>query len=185
MTKEYRKLSSMPSLAPRIDRRRFLALLGLFWVAPLVWAQGTGMTPIPSRPPAPVLQLKDSDDQLIDLAQYRGRVVLVNFWATWCPPCRQEFPSLGRVRERFPPGTFEVIAVNVGEEVETAFPFTGSTPFPVVFDNEAKTLAAWSVRGLPTTFLVDRQGHLAFQATGGREFDAADIVVIIEQLLNH
>ena len=184
MTKEYKKLSSMPSIALRIDQLGSLALFVLLWIAPLAWAQGTGMTPIPSRPAAPALQLKDSDDQLVDLGQYRGRVVLVNFWATWCPPCRQEFPSLGRVRERFKPGTFEVIAVNVGEDVETAFPFTGSTAFPVVFDTEAKTVAAWSVKGLPTTFLVDRQGHLAFQATGGREFDAPDILAVIEQLLN-
>ena len=88
------------------------------------------------------------------------------------------------MRERFQPKNFEVIAVNVGEDPETAFPFTGSTPFPVVYDSEAKVVAAWSVRGLPTTFLVDRQGSLAYRATGGREFDAPDIIGIIEQLLN-
>lgn len=175
----------MPSTANLIDRRRFLALLGLLSALPSVWAQGSGMTPIPGLPPAPALQLKDSEDQVVDLAQYRGRVVLVNFWATWCPPCRQEFPSLARVRERFQSKNFEVIAVNVGEDAETAFPFTGSTPFPVVYDSETKAVAAWSVRGLPTTFLVDRQGSLAYRATGGREFDATDIVGVIEQLLNH
>ena len=78
-TKEYRKLSSMPSTANLIDRCRYLVLLGLLSALPGVWAQGSGMTPIPSRPPAPALQLKDSDDQVVDLAQYRGRVVLVNF----------------------------------------------------------------------------------------------------------
>lgn len=176
-------MSSTPLSVPGIDRRRFLASLGLLLTLPSLRAQGLGMTPIPAAPPAPTLRLKDSDDQMVDLTQFQGRVVLVNFWATWCPPCRTEFPSLGRVRERFPRDHFEVIAVNVGEEAETVFSFTGDTGFPVVYDTDAQTMAAWGVRGLPTTFLVDRQGRLAYRATGGREFDAADIVALIEPLL--
>jgi thiol-disulfide isomerase/thioredoxin len=157
--------------------------LGLLAAVPSVWAQGRGMAPVSAVPPAPTLRLKNADDKVIDLAQYKGRVVLINFWATWCPPCRKEFPSLGRVRKLFRPGEFEVIAVNVGEDPDAVFSFTGITEFPVVFDRDAKTMANWSVKGLPTTFLVDRQGRLAFRATGGREFDDAEIVAIIRQLL--
>ncbi len=140
------------------------------------------MTPLPAVPPAPTLRLMDADDKLVDLARYKGRVVLVNFWATWCPPCRKEFPSLGRLRKLFKPGEFEVLAVNVGEDPDTVFSFTGITEFPVLFDRDSKAMAAWAVRGLPTTFLVDRQGRLAYRATGGREFDAADIVNLIGTL---
>jgi thiol-disulfide isomerase/thioredoxin len=108
----------------------------------------------------------------------------VNFWATWCPPCRKEFPSLGRVRKLFKPAEFEVLAVNIGEDPDTVFSFAGHTEFPVLFDRDSKAMAAWPVRGLPTTFLVDRQGRLAFRATGGREFDDPEIVAAIRQLHN-
>ncbi len=141
------------------------------------------MSPIPAFPSAPTLRLEDLDGQVVDLASYRGRVVLVNFWATWCPPCRAEFPSLGRVRHLFSPSDFEVIAVNVGEEAETVFSFAGSPEFPVLFDTNSQTMATWPVKGLPTTFLVDRQGRLALKAIGGREFDDPLIVNLIKGLL--
>lgn len=141
------------------------------------------MTPLPGGQAAPALRLADDDGKIVDLAQHRGKVVLVNFWATWCPPCRKEFPSLGRVRKLFKPAEFEVLAVNVGEEPDTVFSFTGVAGFPILFDRDAKAMAAWSVRGLPATFLVDRQGRLAFRATGGREFDDPEIVAAIRQLL--
>ena len=166
-----------------IDRRRFLMTLAALAVAPHLQAQGAGMSPIPAFPSAPTLRLEDLDGQVVDLASYRGRVVLVNFWATWCPPCRAEFPSLGRVRHLFSPSDFEVIAVNVGEEAETVFSFAGSPEFPVLFDTNSQTMATWPVKGLPTTFLVDRQGRLALKATGGREFDDPLIVNLIKGLL--
>lgn len=172
--------------ASMTERRRFLAaavgsvLLGL---APTLRAQGRGMTPMAAVPAAPVLRLPDADDKSVDLAHYRGKVVLVNFWATWCPPCRKEFPSLGRVRKLFKPTEFEVLAVNVGEDPDSVFSFTGIADFPVLFDRDSKTMAGWPVKGLPTTLLVDRQGRLAYRATGGREFDDPDIVAAIKQLL--
>lgn len=141
------------------------------------------MTAMPAVSPAPTLRLKDADDKMVNLAQYKGRVVLINFWATWCPPCRKEFPSLGRVRKLFKPAEFEVIAVNVGEDPDSVFSFSGITDFPVVFDRDSKTMGAWAVRGLPTSFLVDRKGRVAYRATGGREFDDPDIVNLIRTLL--
>ncbi len=181
------KSISTSSSAPRIERRRFLAVAGglaLLAAMPSTRAQGRGLSPLPGTPSAPPLRLLDADDKPVDLAQYRGRVVLVNFWATWCPPCRKEFPSLGRVRKLFKPAEFEVLAVNVGEDPDTVFSFAGNTEFPVLFDRDSKAMAAWPVRGLPTTLLVDRQGRLAYRATGGREFDDPEIVAAIRQLLD-
>lgn len=166
-----------------LERRRFIAGLGLLAVLPATWAQGRGMPAVSAVSPAPTLRLKDTDDKIVDLTQYKGRVVLINFWATWCPPCRKEFPSLGRVRKLFKPAEFEAIAVNVGEDPDSAFSFAGITDFPIVFDRDSKTMTAWAVRGLPTTFLVDRKGQIAYRATGGREFDDPDIVATIKQLL--
>jgi thiol-disulfide isomerase/thioredoxin len=164
------------------ERRRFIAALLALAAAPAAFAQGRGMSALPTVAPAPTLRLPDADDQPVDLAQYKGRVVLVNFWATWCPPCRKEFPSLSRVKKLFKPGEFEVVAVNVGEDPDTVFSFAGIADFPVVFDRDSQAMARWGVRGLPTTFLVDRQGRLAYRATGGREFDAAEIVALIRSL---
>jgi thiol-disulfide isomerase/thioredoxin len=142
------------------------------------------MTAMPADRQAPTLRLNDDDGKAVDLAQYRGKVVLVNFWASWCPPCRKEFPSLSRVRKLFKPSEFEVLAVNVGEEPDFAFSFAGITDFPVLFDRDSKVIAAWGVQGLPTTFLVNRKGQLAYRAAGGREFDDPDIVSAIRQLLS-
>jgi len=141
------------------------------------------MSPVGAVPPAPTLRLPDMDGKSVDLASYRGKVVLVNFWATWCPPCRTEFPSLGRVRKLLNPAEFEVIAVNVGENPETVFSFAGTPDFPVLFDRDSQAMARWSVKGMPTTFVVDRQGRLALRAVGGREFDDAAIVEQLRELL--
>lgn len=165
------------------ERRRILAGLLALAIAPRLQAQGRGMSAVSAVTPAPTLRLLDADDKSVDLAQYRGKVVLVNFWATWCPPCRKEFPSLGRVKKLFKPSEFEVLAVNVGEDPDTVFSFAGHTVFPVLFDRDSATMKAWSVRGLPTTFLVDRQGHLVYRATGGREFDDPEIVANIQALI--
>lgn len=168
------------------ERRRFLAIgtgLALLALVPPLRAQGRGMTALPAVPPAPTLRLPDLDDKLVDLAGYRGKVVLINFWASWCPPCRKEFPSLGRLRKLLMPADFEVLAVNVGEDPETAFSFAGFQEFPVLFDRDSKAMARWSVRGMPTTFVVDRRGRLALRAVGGREFDDPAIVAQIRDLL--
>ena len=141
------------------------------------------MSPVAAVPPAPTLVLPDIDGKTVDLARYRGKVVLVNFWATWCPPCRTEFPSLGRVRKLFEAADFEVLAVNVGEDPETVFSFAGTPDFPVLFDRDSQAMARWSVKGMPTTFVVNRQGRLALRAVGGREFDDAAIVAQLRELL--
>ena len=178
------KSFSTASAVLRTDRRRFIAGLALMAAWPLTRAQGRGMTAMPADRQAPTLRLNDDDGKAVDLAQYRGKVVLVNFWASWCPPCRKEFPSLSRVRKLFKPSEFEVLAVNVGEEPDFAFSFAGITDFPVLFDRDSKVIVAWGVQGLPTTFLVNRKGQLAYRAAGGREFDDPDIVSAIRQLLS-
>jgi len=180
------KLFSTTSFAAVVERRRFLtaaAGLALLAALPAARAQGKGMSPVAAVPPAPTLALPDMDGKPVDLARYRGKVVLVNFWATWCPPCRTEFPSLGRVRKLFKPSEFEVLAVNVGEDPETVFSFAGTPDFPVLFDRNSQAMAAWSVKGLPTTLVADRQGRLVLRAVGGREFDDPVIVELLRELL--
>ncbi len=129
---------------------------------------------------APPLRLPDLDDTEIDIGEFRGQVVVVNFWATWCPPCRREMPSLERLNHAVGDKGITVLAVNVGEDFEAVWPFMGTiTPsptFPLLFDADASTLDVWKVKGLPTTFVVNPEGRLAYRAIGGREFDHPELV---------
>jgi len=129
--------------------------------------------------PAPELVLEDMDDNPVDLASLRGNVVVINFWATWCPPCRREMPSLERMHQEIGAQGVSVLAVNVGEDFETVFGFLGavdpSPTFPVLFDRDGAALQRWGVRGLPTTFIVDAAGRVVARAVGGREFDHPEL----------
>lgn len=137
--------------------------------------------------PAPALKLKSTDGQLLDLAQLKGKVVLINFWATWCPPCRREMPSMERLRQALQDEAFSVLAVDVGEDADTIEAFTSqldTTPgFPILLDTRSHTMQAWKVAGQPTTFLVDQQGRIVASAIGGREFDHPEIFRAIRELL--
>lgn len=137
--------------------------------------------------PAPALKLKGLDGQLHDLAQLKGRVVLINFWATWCPPCRREMPSMERLSQALKGEAFSVLAVDVGEDPDTIDAFTSQLDatlgFPILLDTRSRAMQAWKVAGLPTTFLVDKQGRIVASAIGGREFDHPEIVRAIRELL--
>jgi len=179
-------IPSRPLTASPMNRRCFLVTatgLALAALSPSAWSLAKGLTPLETPAPAPALRLQDLQGKTIDLAQYRGRVVLVNFWATWCPPCRKEFPSLGRVRNLFKPEEFEVLAVNVDEDRETALAFAGSPGFPVLLDSNSKATMTWPIKGLPTSFLIDPQGRLAFSLAGEQEFDGPEVVAAIRGLL--
>ena len=170
------------------ERRRALARLaglGCLLAAGPLAAQGGALTPVPGTPAAPALTLPDIDGRPVDLAAHRGRLVLVNFWATWCPPCRREFPSLSRVQKLFKPAELAVLAVNVGEDAETIFSFAGSSDIALLLDRDSAAMRRWPVKGLPTTFIVDRQGRLALRAVGGRDFDNAAIVAQLRALLRN
>ena len=132
--------------------------------------------------------LEDIDGKKRRLSDLRGKVVLVNFWATWCPPCRREMPSIERVSRILKGPDFEVLAVNVGENLDTVFSFTGTLDpvptFPIVFDRDSSVLKAWPVRGLPATFILDKQGRIVYRAVGGREFDDPAILAQLQSLLD-
>jgi thiol-disulfide isomerase/thioredoxin len=139
--------------------------------------------------PAPALRLKGLDGQMHALAQLRGKVVLVNFWATWCPPCRREMPSMERLSRTLDGEPFAVLAVDVGEDTDTIDAFTSQLDttlhFPVLLDSKSRALQAWKVAGLPTTFLVDKRGRIVGSAIGGREFDHPELVRAIRALLRN
>lgn len=142
-----------------------------------------GLTKIAPGVSAPPLRLPNLDEEIVDLSNFRGDVVVVNFWATWCPPCRREMPSLERLKNKMEAEGVTVLAVNIGEDADTVFSFLGtvepSPTFPLLFDSDAASLEDWGVKGLPTTFVVAPDGSIAYRAVGGREFDHP---MILEQL---
>lgn len=156
-------------------------LIGL--LSPAVLAEGNGLSSLAVPRLSPKLLLADMDGKTVDLAALRGRVVVVNFWATWCPPCRREFPSLGRLQKLFKPEDLTVVAVNVGENPDTIFTFAGNPEIAVLLDRDSKAMADWPVKGLPTTFVIDRQGRIALRAVGGREFDDPAILAQLRPLI--
>jgi len=144
------------------------------------------LTQIKQVIPASDFALQNMDEETIKLSDYRGQVVLLNFWATWCPPCVREMPSMERLQQRVGEG-FKVIAANQMEEPDDVFAFSGQLTveptFEIVFDSDSKVSQAYAVRGLPTTYLIDKKGNIRYRAVGGREFDHAEVVKIIKQLI--
>jgi peroxiredoxin len=150
------------------------ALAGLVLVGgPVVARAPQTLTPVADRPLAPPFDLKGPEGEAIRLEDFRGQPLIVNFWATWCPPCREEMPSMQRAHEQITKEGMALIAINVGEDAETVAQFLGHTPvaFPLPLDETSAVVTSWPVLGLPTTFVVDPEGRLAFVATGGRAWD--------------
>ncbi|MGD8615130.1 MAG: TlpA disulfide reductase family protein [Gammaproteobacteria bacterium] len=151
-----------------------------------VWAGDLGATlhPVAGRPAAPDFKLPDIDGATHRLSDYRGKVVIVSFWATWCPPCREEMPSMQRAWKRLKQENTVILAVNVGEDEDTIFTFTADYPmdFPLLMDLDSSVVQRWPVRGLPTTFVVDPQGRIVYRAVGSRDWEDPLILKTLRSL---
>ena len=144
------------------------------------------LTPLKELVMAPALKLQDMDEETVDLKDLKGKTVVVNFWATWCPPCRREMGSLERLHQATKDKNVEVIAVDIGEDEDAVFAFLGeldpSPEFKVLFNEDGSLMQSWKVRGLPTTFIINPKGEIAYRAVGGREFDHPEIIKAITDL---
>lgn len=177
----------VPDLYVASSRGRAILCAFLLLALPLTSGAAEGqLTPLPEHPQAPTFELEDMDGEWHRLEQYRGQVVVVNFWATWCPPCREELPSLQRLWEDKRDQGLVVLGVNVGEDAERIFFFTADYPvdFPLLLDRDSAVIEAWPVRGIPTTFILDREGRMAYRAIGAREFDAPELRARVRELLD-
>ncbi len=145
---------------------------------------GPPLRPLDGRPLAPTFILNDLAGVPHHLESYRGKVVLVNFWATWCRPCREELPALVRAEHALAKQGVVVLAVNVGESTETVKAFLAKHPldFPVLLDSDLAVSTSWGVHGYPATFVLDPQGREAYLAEGARHWDAPAIIAEITAL---
>lgn len=148
-------------------------------------ANSQTLSPVAKPFAAPDFTLKGEDGKTYRLADYRGKVVLLNFWATWCPPCRYEMPSMERAYQKVKGEEIAILAVNVGEDETTVFAFTGQYPvsFPLPLDLDGSVIAKYPVIGLPTTFIIDPHGLVTHRAIGGREWDDHRLLDRLRQML--
>jgi peroxiredoxin len=136
--------------------------------------------------PAPDFDLQDLAGARVSLAGLRGRAVFLNFWATWCAPCREEMPAMERLHRELGERGLAVMAVNVRESADAVRAFVeelGLT-FPVLLDPSGETVRRYHVQGLPTTALVDRQGILVGVALGIRAWDSRAARGALRELLD-
>jgi peroxiredoxin len=148
-------------------------------------AAGPALTPW-SGGSTPPLNLKDVDGGAHDLARYKGRVVLVNFWATWCEPCRQEMPSIQKLRERFRGKPFDVLAINVDEPDARVRRFLEETrlDLPVLMDVNKTVTRGWGVRVMPTTFIVGPDGRIRYRLLGDIDWNTDAVASIVSHLMS-
>ncbi|MDO8461609.1 MAG: TlpA disulfide reductase family protein [Deltaproteobacteria bacterium] len=167
-------------------KRNLLVLLGTL----LLGAGLFLLRPFPERVKsgslAPDWNLQGQGALAKKLSDYRGKVVLLNFWATWCPPCRAEMPSLQRLQGLLGEKGFQILAVSVDEEgwpVIQSFLKVVPVSFPVFWDERAEASEAYGVSRLPESFLIDQKGIVVRRYTGPRDWDAPEVVREIEALL--
>ncbi|MDZ7593898.1 MAG: TlpA disulfide reductase family protein [Thiobacillus sp.] len=135
--------------------------------------------------PAPELKAQDLTGATRTLADYRGKVVLLNFWASWCPPCLREMPSMERLRLQMKGRPLAIVALDSAETPEEVNAFLSKMKlgFPILLDPDGSNTRRWKVFALPTTFLLDAQGRVRYVLTGPTEWDEGEALELIESLL--
>ncbi len=143
---------------------------------------------IPAKPPwrAPTVSFADAAGRNLSLSDFTGRLVLVNLWATWCAPCRQEMPSLERLQTRLG-DKIAILAISEdrgGSKAVAPFVATfGLKAVKTYLDPDSAVGRAFKVDGLPTSFLIDRQGRVLGRVEGGAEWDSPKMLAILDPLL--
>jgi len=134
--------------------------------------------------PTPLLTLIDQRGTHHTLAAYRNRVVLVNFWATWCEPCREEMPALQALQNTIGQERLVVLTVNYGESAEKVQQFVRNVPidWPILLDRHMEAAKAWQVRVLPTSFVLGQDGQIRYSAVGLLDWGEAQVVKLIAAL---
>jgi cytochrome c biogenesis protein CcmG/thiol:disulfide interchange protein DsbE len=166
-----------------------IAGLAWIWVNRLPAGDVSATSALPPAPavghPAPDFTLTTAAGETFKLSELRGIPVVLNFWATWCPPCRDEMPSMERLHKLLGGRDLEIVAVDLQEPKDTVQKFVkdNSLTFTVLLDARGAVGGAWGAQSIPTTYLIDRKGRILARSVGGRQWDSADMVALFEAVL--
>jgi peroxiredoxin len=137
-------------------------------------------------PPAPNFTLPDVDGKMVSLADYKGRVVLLNIWATWCPPCVDEMPSMEKLYQELTGEGFEILAVSIDESgAKTVRPFMKKhrLSFPALIDSKGFITSLYQTTGVPESFIVDKDGIIVEKVIGPRDWAAPGAIRFFRNLI--
>lgn len=167
------------------DARRLPARLGALALIALLATIAAPVTALEQGQPAPAFQTQGLTGGTVSLAQYRGKVVYLDFWASWCGPCAVALPALERLRKEFPADQFQIVAVNVDAKPELAKNFLRRRPvsYPSAYDPKGEIPVRFGVETMPTSFLIDRQGVVRHVHRGFREEDVPVLRERIQELV--
>ncbi|SNB44736.1 TlpA disulfide reductase family protein [Geobacter sp. DSM 9736] len=136
--------------------------------------------------PAPGFALKDLAGGETSLEGLRGKVVLLNFWATWCPPCREEIPSMMKLNQAMAGKPFQMVAVSIdegGKEAVQRYFQSSGTSLPTLLDTEQKVGRRYGITGVPETFVIDRKGVIMKKVIGPMDWSQPEVVKYLEELM--
>ncbi len=165
-----------------------LSLVILAGAFAMVWLQSSKYEPLTVGKVAPDFELPDLTEQEVRLSDYRGKVVFLNFWATWCKPCKEEMPSMEVLYRQFKDDGLVVLAVSI-DRVTTKDdipPFVKSMDlsFPVLVDSWGQTDKRYKLMGVPETYIIDQEGVLREKIIGPRDWTRLDNLQVVTQLLD-
>ena len=146
-----------------------------------------GVLKIPHATRPVEIQLKDVLGNMVRLSDYRGKIVFLNFWATWCPTCVIEMPSMEKLHRRLKDKEFVMVAINLQEtpaQVKSFFE-KFELSFTALLDSSGNVGTGFAVNALPTTFVLDKEGRIIGQALGPREWDSRASIALFEYLIDH
>jgi thiol-disulfide isomerase/thioredoxin len=146
--------------------------------------EASGLRVFKERVPSIDFTLPHLDGGQVSLSDYQGSVVLLNFWATWCPPCREELPSMVRLQEELGADNFTILAVSLREEREIVSSFLEENGFdlPVLLDGSGAVGTQYGVRGIPTSYVLDANGRVLGMLVGAREWDDPEVIDLMRHL---
>jgi thiol-disulfide isomerase/thioredoxin len=171
-----------------MSNKMYCKIIASLFVAMLVFSfsgktLAMGEIPKSSMETSPAIdfELLDLQGRVHTLSEYKGKIVFLNFWASWCGPCRAEMPSLQKLYESWDKTRFEMLAVNVGENEDRVKKFARENgyTFPILLDRDSKVAERYLVRGIPITFLVDEDGMIIAKLPGSREWTLEEVQAIL------
>ena len=141
---------------------------------------------LPTEDPV-VINLKDMNGNHVSLADFKGKIVFLNFWTTWCPTCRIEMPSMEKLHQKLKNKDFAMVTINLQESASRVKGFFKELKlsFTALLDTTGEVGAAFGIRAIPTTYILDKTGRIVGQANGPREWDSKEAIALFENLINN